>query len=323
MKEEEILNGGEQGKPDESPRIGSERERRERDGSESILRQQILLATEFASEEIRLTRTSAQTRARAALTPSLLSEWRKNFSILIHGENRIAWNLLAILLGSGFTDVGLVPHGAPTPDRISAGAFTALALTNDEIGLDRLSAIENLRARTSLNSGIFQPSSERAVPDEPELIISLQIPQLDYNQRWLSESTPHLICEVVDGVLWLGPLVIPGLSPCIHCFLLHQRDTQVESQFTGDQLQQSESSVAVAALAAAAIASELSALVTDGSSHLVGVRVAINLLEPTLQIRNLVTNLGSSQIPTLKAAPPLQSFGFHPECGCVADQLFA
>ena len=40
----------------------------------------------------------------------------------------------------------------------------------------------------------------------------------DYQQRWLSESTPHLVVvSVIENQLEIGPLVLPGKTTCLRC----------------------------------------------------------------------------------------------------------
>jgi len=292
--------------------------------SESQLHLRAHLHGEVESERMRRAWSSGATSAKPPFALEELSRRRSAFAILIHGESRIAWNLLALLLGSGFDDVAIISHGARPAPRIAVEEFTALAITNDEIGLERKVVSERLRARSSVHSAANVRGEFRAPPPAPSLIISLQIPLHDYRQRWMSESTPHLIVEVKDGVAWIGPYVLPGVTPCIQCYLLHERDSAalIENDLfqSGaiDVVNENETSVAASALAAAVIATEVSSLVTDSVLPLIGSRVAINLLEPTLEIR---AQRWDRTQPELLVVPPLKSFDFHPECGCVGGQL--
>lgn len=40
----------------------------------------------------------------------------------------------------------------------------------------------------------------------------------DYQQRWLSESTPHLVIgPIVENQIEIGPIVLPGKTTCLRC----------------------------------------------------------------------------------------------------------
>ena len=292
--------------------------------SESSHHMKARLQGEVASERTRHAVRSGEGSAELPLTVEELSHQRSSFSILIHGQSRIAWNLLALLYGAGFDEVAIISHGVKFPSRIAVEEFTALAITSAEIGLERGVVTEGIRARSGLHRIISERGHGKYPPSLPSLIISLQIPLHDYRQRWMSESTPHLIVETRAGTTWIGPYVLPGITPCIQCFLLHERDGAGGQQAklikfgALNEVDENETSVAAAALAAAVIATEVSSLVTDKASSLIGGRVAINLLEPTLHIR--VEESDHSQ-PEPSTLPRWRTFEFHPECGCVGGQL--
>jgi bacteriocin biosynthesis cyclodehydratase domain-containing protein len=41
---------------------------------------------------------------------------------------------------------------------------------------------------------------------------------------WLRRDVPHLPVVAADGVVTVGPLVVPGATACLHCVALHRRD---------------------------------------------------------------------------------------------------
>jgi len=57
-----------------------------------------------------------------------------------------------------------------------------------------------------------------ALNSNPSLIIAMQPIPADYQQRWLSESTPHLVVgTVIENQIEIGPLVLPGQTTCLRC----------------------------------------------------------------------------------------------------------
>ena len=46
----------------------------------------------------------------------------------------------------------------------------------------------------------------------------------DVARDWQEAGTPHLPVILRDGAVVIGPLVLPGASPCLRCLDLHRRD---------------------------------------------------------------------------------------------------
>lgn len=44
------------------------------------------------------------------------------------------------------------------------------------------------------------------------------------HRAWLQRDIPHLPIVSGDGSVTVGPLVVPGVSACLHCAFLHRRD---------------------------------------------------------------------------------------------------
>ena len=58
----------------------------------------------------------------------------------------------------------------------------------------------------------------------PDLILALEKVPADYQQRWMCESTPHLfVGPYLNGEIAVGPLVIPGKTPCLNYIDLNSR----------------------------------------------------------------------------------------------------
>ena len=146
----------------------------------------------------------------------LISE-RSSFSIIIFGQNRLALSLFSILQASGFTQSKLIDRSI-SPDQASKIAISpdqvcGLAIRGSDIGVQKALVIADL----ARNSALFT-STEISFPAQPDFIISTQpIPQ-DTRQRWMSEEIPHLaISNLIENKITIGPIVIPGKSPCLNC----------------------------------------------------------------------------------------------------------
>ena len=263
---------------------------------------------------------------------------REDFSILIHGENRIAHNLLAILLGSGFRHVQIIAANKLLPSHIEHADFNALSVTNENLGEHRSATHSRIARSASLfttsdsgESGNHSTLDSRRIKD-PDLIISTSKAQGDYRQRWMSDSSTHLyIDSEEDGYAWIGPLVIPGHYPCLTCFELHERDHREEKAIpTSLPSLRQELTISAAALVSAVVALEISSFAATGESTLIASRHPISLRAPIAHFGNSASSHPSMR--DLRQSPrevnevvqrprSRQYFDFHPECGCVGDQL--
>ena len=279
---------------------------------------------------------------------------RRNFSILIHGENRIAHNLYALLLGSGFNRVKIIAASKTLSHHIEPADFNALNITRENLG-ERRSATHS-RIRRSAGIAFHDDSELNSIAHgdrAPDLIVSTSRSQGDDRQRWMSESTPHLYIDCVESdSAWLGPLVLPGSHPCLNCYELHERDLRDKhfAERVGYEKVQSPQSrlstfrsvsatdsvrkelpVAAAALVAATAAIEISAYAATGDSTLMACRVPISLRAPAARSDSWnpptpgdrvgstpSSSIANESIPMVHSS---ERFDFHPECGCVGDLL--
>jgi hypothetical protein len=124
---------------------------------------------------------------------------RKNFSVHIVGNNRLAHALLTTLIASGFSRISLSHHSArqrKIQSEISASDLSA-----------SLFPIEEREAETNTSSF--------------DLVIATEQPAPEDHQRWISEGQRHLFITTEDGgTIRIGPLVQPGKSPCLRCMEL-------------------------------------------------------------------------------------------------------
>jgi hypothetical protein len=111
---------------------------------------------------------------------------------------------------------------------------------------------------------------------------------------------PHLVAEVRDGVGIVGPLVVPGRTPCLRCLDLTRTDLDPDWPALSAQLPEREGPAPVvlaAAVAAQAAAQALHAL--DGAGRPATAGGTLELAPPDWRWRR-------------------RTWPVHPDCGCGA-----
>jgi len=231
---------------------------------------------------------------------------RAEFSILIFGKNRLATMLLTLLQASGFNRSKLISrsqglvhrsqNGAAKSRKVTAEQVCGLAIRSSDVGLDFdavMSEISNGAGLNTLDRATF--------PAIPSFIIAAERAQPDYVQRWMSEGIPYLlISDLIESQIEIGPIVIPGQSPCAFCLDLWRSENNPLVQklellnSLNDPLELPASAVATIAGMAVLATTQFAA---TGKSRLIGSSVRINLLEPT--------------------HPEPAHFRPHSGCGCV------
>jgi hypothetical protein len=231
---------------------------------------------------------------------------RAEFSILIFGKNRLATTLLTLLQASGFNrskmisrSQGLVhrsQNGAAKSRKVTTEQVCGLGIRSSDVGLDFDAVISDI------SNGVGPNTLDRATfPAIPSFIIAAERAQPDYVQRWMSEGVPYLlISDLIETQIEIGPIVIPGQSPCAFCLELWRSENNPLVQKLDllnslrDPLELPASAVATIAGMAVLATTQFAA---TGKSRLIGSSVRINLLEPT--------------------HPEAAHFRPHSGCGCV------
>jgi len=140
---------------------------------------------------------------------------------------------------------------------------------------------------------------------QPEIVVLVAnfLPPLDAAQRLLSEHTPHVLVQLCDRSVAIGPLVAPSGHPCLTCLELHLREREPERQFLGMQLAEEQPA-------------------TDMAEH--AVRIAPMLLAAVAQWQ-----LGDSELiarqqrfrvraAQLGLEPEITQVQPHQACGCTS-----
>ena len=218
---------------------------------------------------------------------------RREFSILIFGRGRIVNALVGMLSATGFTQFNVINrlrsrHPAlKISETDMAGGF----ITMRHIGQSRRKTIEEIKNAAAL-------FDEAALPiAKPNLIICIGAPAPDALQRWISEGTPHLLIESYSSAeVRVGPLVIPGKTPCYRCLQLAEinafpalanSDTKTEFQEVG---------IALVFAAASSIVADITQISATGKSVFLATSI-------TYSMRSF-------------HRPQRTNWSSHPGCGC-------
>jgi hypothetical protein len=217
---------------------------------------------------------------------------RQNVAIDICGDDRLATLLLMLLLGSGVSQTTFALSNPEREIKISdlgTGIFSI-----SDLGL-------NLRNRTtelSRSASIF-PISKIAIAKK-FLTIIFGAPDPAKISALLASNTPHLFISTLDATaIRIGPLVIPGKTPCFRCLEL----SQLAQSPLLSQINQARNFAPIAQLNLAAgtqvagmIAQTVLNYLDTGFSELTGAQVIIDTAQP--------------------CNPQHIAYSINPACGC-------
>lgn len=224
---------------------------------------------------------------------------RQNWHINIYGSSRIATLLYGILLSSGVTNTQLLPlqenRAISEPD-LCAGFLRAT-----DVGLSYRDRLQELARELSLFPTTPSDNGEkkmekRGIPTksdkfcEPAISVVIGTPPSDELQTWMSRGVRHLLVDNPDGAsLTIGPLVIPGKTPCNRCVSIaneNLNDLWRDITWKKQSAPLAEVPVAVAHHVAGFLALELLAFFEEGASSLVGRSARIDFHDPaTIECR--------------------------------------
>lgn len=264
-----------------------------REGFADEARRPPALPTLDLSQEIIATRTSIESSLvthRAGSVDGGQREIlaREEATILISGENRLARHLLVALKASGFTNTRLISR-TNLPPRLDSSDLCGVVVRASDIGKLRRDFTEELSRGAQLSR------TELVAKAAPDLIISTIPIEWDYVQRWMSEGSTHLhLNQVLGHEIEIGPLVIPGETPCLRCIALIKEESGAGG---GDESIRREAPSAVSAYISGLITLALAQYFATGSTPLRASSHWYDLLEPL-------------------RAPEVRHWNFHPECGC-------
>lgn len=224
---------------------------------------------------------------------------RREWQVLIYGDSRIATLLYGILLSSGITSTSV--FCTDLRKRIGEEDLCAGFLHPSDIGLAYKTRMQELSRELSLFPMTkFPHGAKESQEGLRKLAIAIGNVPADQVQEWMSEGVPHLFIEAPDSArISIGPIVIPGHSPCARCVsmaLEDQNPAWQEISMEKHLKPASEVPVALAHHIAGLAGLEVLRFIDEGRSQLIGTRASIDYHRPTVTAQ--------------------QSFTRHPACGC-------
>lgn len=149
---------------------------------------------------------------------------RQKYLVEISGNNRVATLLFSLLLASGFSQTRFTPHSRGNSPLIGDLELGLASFRATDIGNSFKSHCEFIRREIAL----FPLDKERNYLDElapPNLRVHCGDFDPEILSLWMSTGQPfiHIPSPLADQGR-IGPLVIPGKSPCLRCLALSERD---------------------------------------------------------------------------------------------------
>lgn len=230
---------------------------------------------------------------------------RRGSSIIITSRSTIATTLASLLFGSGLTEVKFLDEkSGGLNDQITELDLGLSIFNGSDVGAQRFERLDQIAHR----SAILPLTEDRnaIAPDfRASLTIATGYPRPDHHQRWVSEDRTFIILpNPSQREIRIGPIVIPGITPCLRCHELNQ----IEGDFWREQVRQlqqlkpEDETSRVAAILTASLAASYILLWIDSESN----RLGGHPLYGKQYILDLDTM--ESRIETWK---------HHPQCGCL------
>ena len=231
---------------------------------------------------------------------------RSQFPIELSGRSRVITLIYSILLASGVTRVRFADRHHKVLVTDSDIGFGSL--TESEVGLSFYEIAESQRRGISLFP--FEKGVRHDLDySKPLAVIHYGDCDPETLLHWSNQKLPHLVIHAPIGdEIVLGPLVIPGESPCIRCLSLYQIDnfgyTQLERiDLTLVNELPAASAYYIAAIAAAQIIHFIDATLSESTPR-----------EPRNTGVGEVTYINFQRL----TEPQVVAIARHPLCGCDA-----
>ena len=228
---------------------------------------------------------------------------RQNFGVEIFGSSRTATLICSILLASGVTNTRVAMASTQQHPTIGDSDLGTGALRTSDIGLNYRTRLEELSREWSLfpvasQVGAIHNSVPELMPERNlRVIVGNYEPELI--EHFTRDTHDHLfVGKIAGGVATCGPLVQPGLTPCLQCLLLggEERYGRFQSQLAATPGTSEELPIAIAHQLAAITAHSVLRYIDTGSSPLMGAQIQLNYLDPFI--------------------PTINRFARHPQCAC-------
>jgi len=220
---------------------------------------------------------------------------RRHAVIVVDGATRVGTPLAAMLAASGVGRVSVRDAGTTTAGDAVVGGLSAA----DEGRPRALAAADAVRRASPLTD--LRPLASDAGADL--VVLARPWAASDPLAAGIHRSgVPHLVATVRGETGVVGPLVVPGVTSCLHCADLHRRDADPRWPRLAAQLTAGEpppSGTTITCLLTAATAALQALAYLDGSAAPVVLEATVELRPPLL-------------------TPRVRRWPAHPACACGA-----
>lgn len=224
-------------------------------------------------------------------------ERRRQARVSVHGAGRVGASLVGLLVAAGIATIDVLDDKPVRPGDLSPAGI------REQGAGDRATATagtwrarhRGVRAATSVRDGDLHVVAPVSATPPPEVLAGVR-------------RRPHLLVVVRETTASVGPLVIPGRTPCLRCLQLARADRdprwgELSAQLVGGGRSEEPCDVTLATLAASLAAMQtLAHLDASGRPATVGGVIEFDLVEAALRRRS---------VPA------------HPACGCGAGSAEA
>jgi hypothetical protein len=153
-------------------------------------------------------------RADSPGTPAQILRRRAAAQVVVTGRGRLAAAVAVALAQAG------VGHLHPDlPGTVEPTDVVGSGIGTDDIGRPRADAVADAIARTAPGTDTRPVPRSRA-----SLVVQVGMDRPAALIAAAYARQAHLLLDIRDGILLVGPLVPAGGSPCLNCLDLHRRD---------------------------------------------------------------------------------------------------
>jgi hypothetical protein len=197
-------------------------------------------------------RYGGRTRGDAALAR------RREAVVDVYGAGRLGVSIATLLAAAGIGTIGCIdPHPLQPADLGAAGLAGPLGIPAGQVLAAHLRTVTPVRLATD------GPS------DEPTISVVAAAGPMPLPEHALAVATgPHLLVTARETAVFVGPFVVPGLTPCVRCVELSRADRDPAWPLLVAQLanrgQTAPNDVVLTQLAAAAAALDLLRYIDGG-----------------------------------------------------------
>lgn len=241
---------------------------------------------------------------------------RQDATVHVLGGGRVGAPLAALLAAAGVRDVELVAVGEVRAEQTTPGGWVS-----GDVHRRAADATADLLQRSGSGGDrrVPGPARPRGVPRAPDLVVLVE-PADDpaERERLQRAGTPHLLVGLRELTGFVGPMVLPGETPCLRCLDLQRSDRDPAWPLLAAQLGRPGPSacdvVLAAAVAAIGAGQALAHLDRAARAHPAEGSPVAEGTGPGSQLPASIGGVVELGLP--EWSMHRREVGLHPSCGC-------